>query len=102
VGRPRRPSRETFRYTAGGKPEGLLAGKNKKVLAIVASGGSYSESSGLSALDHQVPYLRFIFGFIGVTDVRFVQAGGTGAIVQGRVSAAEFLSPHLKEVASAI
>ena len=93
---------KTFRYTAAGKPEGLLAGKNKKVLAIVASGGSYSESSGLSALDHEVPYLRFIFSFIGVTDMRFVQAGGTGAIVQGRVSAEEFLSPHLKEVVSAI
>jgi FMN-dependent NADH-azoreductase len=93
---------KTFRYTAAGTPEGLLAGKNKKVLAIIASGGSYAEGSGLSALDHEVPYLRFIFGFMGVTDVRFVQAGGTGAILQGRVSAEEFLSPHLKEIASAI
>ena len=67
---------KTFRYTAAGTPEGLLAGKNKKVLAIIASGGSYAEGSGLSALDHEVPYLRFIFGFMGITDVRFVQAGG--------------------------
>lgn len=93
---------KTFRYTAAGKPEGLLAGKNRKVLAIVASGGNYAGGSGLSALDHEVPYLRFIFGFIGITDVRFVQAGGTGAIVQGRVSAEQFLAPHLKEIASAI
>jgi FMN-dependent NADH-azoreductase len=71
----------------------LLAGKNKKVLAIVASGGGYAEGSSLSALDHEVPYLRFIFGFMGLTDVRFVQAGGTGAILQGRESAEEFLSP---------
>ena len=69
---------------------------------IVASAGSYTEGSGLSALDHEVPYLRFIFGFIGITNVRFVQAGGTGAIVQGRVSAEQFLAPHLKEIASAI
>jgi FMN-dependent NADH-azoreductase len=93
---------KTFRYTAAGTPEGLLAGRNKKVLAIIASGGGYAEGSGLSALDHEVPYLRFIFGFMGVTDVRFIQAGGTGAILQGRVSAEEFLSPHLKEIASAI
>ena len=93
---------KTFRYTAAGTPEGLLAGKNRKVLAIIASGGGYAEGSGLSALDHEVPYLRFIFGFMGVTDVRFIQAGGTGAILQGRVSAEEFLSPHLKEIASAI
>lgn len=92
---------KTFRYTAAGTPEGVL-GTNKKVLAIVASGGSYVAGSGLSTLDHEVPYLRFIFAFIGSIDVRFVQAGGTGAIVQGRVSAEEFLSPHLKEIASAI
>jgi FMN-dependent NADH-azoreductase len=91
-----------FRYTVAGTPEGLLSGKNKKVLAIIASGASYAEGSGLSALDHEVPYLRFIFGFMGVTDVRFVHAGGTGAVLQGRVSAEEFLSPHLKEIASAV
>lgn len=93
---------KTFRYTAAGTPEGLLAGKKRKVLAIIASGGSYVDGSGLTALDHEVPYLRFIFAFMGITDVRFVQAGGTGAVLQGRVSAEEFLSPHLKEIASAI
>jgi FMN-dependent NADH-azoreductase len=93
---------KTFRYTAAGTPEGLLAGKNKKVLAIVASGGNYVEGSGLTALDHEVPYLRFIFAFIGITEVRFVQAGGTGAVTQGQVSAEKFLSAHLKEIASAI
>ena len=64
------------------------------MLAIIASGASYVAGSGLSALDHEVPYLRFIFGF--------VQAGGTGAVLRGRVSAEEFLSPHLKEIASAV
>ena len=93
---------KTFRYSSAGGPEGLLAGENKKVLAIIASAGSYAEGSALSALDYEVPYLRFIFGFIGITDVRFVQAGGTGAVAQGRISAEEFLSPHLKEIAAAV
>jgi FMN-dependent NADH-azoreductase len=93
---------KTFRYTAAGKPEGLLAGKNKKVLAIVASGGSYVEGPALTALDFEVPYLRFIFGFIGITDVRFIQAGGTAGVSQGRVSAEEFLSPYLNEIARAV
>src|SRR5215475_6378638 len=57
---------KTFRYTAGGKAEGLLAGKNKKVLAMIASGGSYSKAAGSTAPDYEVPYLRFIFGFIGI------------------------------------
>jgi len=93
---------KTFRYNAEGRPEGLLAGKNKKVLAIIASGGAYSERSGMTALDHESPYLRFILGFMGITDVRFVQAGGTGEVMQGRKSADEFLAPHLKDVAAAI
>lgn len=91
----------TFRYTAAG-PEGLLAGENKKVLAIIASGGSYVEGSGFSALDYEVPYLRFIFGFMGITDVQFIQAGGTGSVAQGRVSAEEFLAPYLNEIPRAI
>jgi len=93
---------KTFRYNAEGRPEGLLAGKNKKVLAIIASGGAYSERAGMTALDHESPYLRFILGFMGITDVRFVQAGGTGEVMQGRKSADEFLAPHLKEVAAAL
>ena len=93
---------KTFRYTAAGGPEGLLAGKNTKVLAIIASGGSYVDGSGLTALNYEVPYLRFIFGFIGITDVRFIQAGGTGSVAQGRVSAEEFLSPYLSEVTAVV
>ena len=85
----------TFRYTAAGTPEGLLAGK--KVLAIIASGGSYKEA-GLTALDHEIPYLRFIFGFMGITDVQFIQAGGTGAVAQGQIPPTEFLAPYLNEI----
>lgn len=93
---------KTFRYTADGTPVGLLAEKNRKVRVIIASGGNYVEGSGLTALDHEVPYLRFIFGFMGITDVRFVQAGGTGAIAQGRMSSEDFLSAHLKEIAATV
>jgi len=91
---------KTFRYTAAG-PEGLLAGKNKKVVAIIASGGSYKEG-GLSALDYEIPYLRFIFGFMGITDVQFIQAGGTGAVAQGRISPEDFLAPYLNEIPRAV
>jgi FMN-dependent NADH-azoreductase len=90
---------KTFRYTAAGTPEGLLAGK--KVVAIIASGGSYKEA-GLTALDHEVPYLRFIFGFMGITDVQFIQASGTGAVARGRISPEEFLAPYLNEIPRAV
>ena len=91
---------KTFRYNAAGRPEGLVAGK--RVLSIVASGGSYVEGTGMTALDHEVPYLRFIFGFMGITDLKFIRAGGTGSVQQGKISAEAFLSPYLSEIAAAI
>jgi FMN-dependent NADH-azoreductase len=93
---------KTFRYTEAGRPEGLLAGKGRKVSVIVASGGNYVEGSGLTSLDHEVPYLRFIFGFVGITDVRFIQAGGTKDVVQGRISPDKFLSPYLEQLAAGV
>jgi FMN-dependent NADH-azoreductase len=70
-------------------------------VAIIASGGSYREA-GLNALDHEIPYLRFIFGFMGITDIQFIQAGGTGAVAQGRISPEDFLAPYLNEIPRAL
>ena len=93
---------KTFRYKADGTPEGLLAGQNKEVLVIIASGGSYPEGSPMAALNYETPYLRFIFAYMGVTDVRFIHAGGTASVMQGRISADEFVSPFMQEIAAAI
>jgi FMN-dependent NADH-azoreductase len=59
----------TFRYTAGG-PEGLLQGK--KVYLALARGGLYRDS----ASDSQVPYLKSVLGFLGLTDLHFIYAEG--------------------------
>jgi FMN-dependent NADH-azoreductase len=60
-------ARKTFRYTPTG-PEGLLTGK--KVYLVVASGGT--EVGG--AADFATPYMKFILGFIGLTDVTIIAA----------------------------
>jgi FMN-dependent NADH-azoreductase len=52
--------------------EGLV--KDKKALFITSSGGSYYSGSPMASYNFQEPYLRAIFGFIGVTDVQFVPA----------------------------
>jgi FMN-dependent NADH-azoreductase len=52
--------------------EGLV--KGKKALFITSSGGSFPAGSPMGAYNFQEPYLRAIFGFIGVTDVQFVVA----------------------------
>ena len=59
----------TFRYTEKG-PEGLLGGK--KVYVGLARGGRYRDTS----FDTQVPYLKTVLGFLGITDVSFVYAEG--------------------------
>jgi len=59
-----------FRYTDQGI-EGLV--KNKKMIVITSRGGQYN-SKETSPLDFQEPYLRAIFGFIGITDITFIKA----------------------------
>ncbi len=63
----------TFRYTANG-PEGLAGGKT--VYIVISRGGVYSGSEQGQALEHQESYLRVMFGFMGVTDLRFIYAEG--------------------------
>ena len=55
----------------------------------------------LEAADQETPYLRNILGFMGITDVTFVRAGGTSGIAQGKVSLGDFLAPFQSEVRSA-
>jgi FMN-dependent NADH-azoreductase len=59
----------TFRYTETG-PEGLL--KGKKTYVALARGGIYRNTGN----DSQVPYLKTVLGFIGLTDVQFIYAEG--------------------------
>ncbi|MGX5731724.1 FMN-dependent NADH-azoreductase [Pseudoxanthomonas beigongshangi] len=70
----------TFRYTEKG-PEGLAG--NKKVIIASGRGGIHSGA----ASDFQEPYLKFVLGFLGITDVEFVRAEGVNYSPQHRVDA---------------
>jgi FMN-dependent NADH-azoreductase len=54
--------------------EGLVHGK--KMLVITSRGADYRAGSPFAPYDFQEPYLRAIFGFIGITDITFVNANG--------------------------
>lgn len=58
----------TFRYTETG-PEGLL--KNKKVYVATARGGIYPADA-----DPQVPHIRMLLNFLGLTDHTFIYSSG--------------------------
>jgi FMN-dependent NADH-azoreductase len=60
-------ARLTFRYTEQG-PQGLLEGK--KVYILTATGGTEVGS----AIDFATPWLKFVLGFLGVTDVEVIAA----------------------------
>jgi FMN-dependent NADH-azoreductase len=64
---------KTFRYTVNGA-EGLAGGKT--VIVASSRGGFYGPETPIAFLDHQESYLRGLFGFLGVTDVRFIRAEG--------------------------
>lgn len=63
----------TFKYTEKG-PVGLAG--DKTVIVVSSRGGMYATSDAGQALDHQESYLKVLFGFFGITDVRIVRAEG--------------------------
>jgi FMN-dependent NADH-azoreductase len=85
---------KTFTY-ANGRPKGLIRGK--KATFIIASGGMYDAQTQMASFNFVEPYLRSMFGFLGLTDVTFLTAGGTAALNQGQDRDA-FLAPHLQVV----
>ncbi len=62
----------TFSYTEKG-PQGLVTGK--QVILIGARGGVYSQA--MKPLDFQLPYLKSVLGFLGMTDVEVIEVEGT-------------------------
>lgn len=68
---------KTFHYTETG-PQGLAGGKK---LILASSRGGFHQDSGA---DFQEPYLRYLFGFFGITDVEIVRAEGLAVSPQHR------------------
>ncbi|MBI5632546.1 MAG: NAD(P)H-dependent oxidoreductase [Nitrospirae bacterium] len=83
--------RYLFRYTEAGV-EGLA--QNRKMVVITSRGGQYT-SDEMRPFDYQEPYLRMIFGYVGIRDIEFIIAQPTDmgtelqeeAIARARVKA---------------
>ena len=84
----------TFKYTDKGAV-GLATGKT--VIVASTRGGVYSSSEGGQAMEHQESYLKVIFGFFGITDVRIVRAEG---LAMGDASKAAALSAARADIAA--
>lgn len=98
----------TFTYTDKG-PKGLAGGKT--VIVASTRGGVYSTTEGGRAMEHQESYLQTVFGFLGITDVRFVRAEGLAmgaeakakalASAQADITAASAVAANQDRVANA-
>jgi FMN-dependent NADH-azoreductase len=64
---------KTFSYQ-GGAPKGLL--QHKKLFLVTTSGGDYSDAQR-KGYDFVEPYIRALWGFLGISDITFIKAHGT-------------------------
>jgi FMN-dependent NADH-azoreductase len=87
----------TFTYTEQG-PKGLAGGKT--VIVALTRGGVYSTSEGGRAMEHQESYLQTVFGFFGITDVRFVRAEGVGMGPDAKARALETAEGEIRVAAN--
>ena len=71
---------KTFSYTANG-PQGLAGGK-QVVVAVSRGGVRAPDASG----EFGEPYLKFLFAFLGIDNVRFVRAEGLAFSPQQRAA----------------
>ncbi len=86
----------TFKYGEKG-PVGLAGGK--KVFVLISRGGVYSTTEGGQALEHQESYLKAIFGFFGITDIKFVRAEG---LAMGDAVKAAAIAAAQKQIEEAV
>jgi FMN-dependent NADH-azoreductase len=89
----------TFRTNADGSYTGLLT--DKKATVIIASAGEYTPGAPAEGLDTLKPYLREILGFVGVTDVTFLQSGSTWKVDNGSEKADAHIAPLNEQLMAA-
>lgn len=87
---------KTFKYGTDGVTG--LAG-NKRVIVAISRGGFYGAGTPSAVGEHLETYLRWVFGFIGVTNLEFISADGIQVgpehrekAVAGALKAAESLN----------
>ena len=87
----------TFAYGPNGA-EGLAGGKT--VIIASSRGGFYGADTQAAFLDHQETYLRGVFGFFGITDIRFFRAEGVAMGEPQRQQAIDSAEAEIRKLAA--
>lgn len=82
----------TFKYTEQG-PVGLLA--DKPLYIAAARGGVHKDQ----ASDSQTPFLKTVFGFLGINDVRIAYAEGLNMGDEAKTQSLAQFETHFAEIA---
>jgi len=88
-----------FNVTFGPNYVGLVTGK--KAFVIVASAGSYEPGSHAEGMNYFTPYMKFILGFVGLSDSTIHFASGTSAVMQGQTTFDDYIAQHKPAVLEA-
>ena len=89
--------------TASSSPERPLAGSRatltgKRAIFIIAAGGVYAPGSANASKNYLVPWLRTLFGSLGIKDMQFIVADGTRELNKGKIDRSTFLAPHFEAI----
>lgn len=87
----------TFEYPSY---QGLVTGKRATVITV-RGGASYGPGEAMARLDAEVPYLKSILGFIGITDVSVVYAGNMAGADEARQGSLDKAGAEISELAAA-
>jgi FMN-dependent NADH-azoreductase len=87
---------KTFRYTAQG-PQGLAGGK--RVIVAIARGGVYAPDAGT---EFGESYLKFVFNFLGITDLTFVRAEGLNVSPESREQSLQGAHASIQSLSPAV
>jgi len=87
---------KTFRYTAQG-PQGLAGGK--RVIVAIARGGVYAPGAGTEFAES---YLKFLFNFLGITDLTFVRAEGLNVSPESREQSLQGARASIQSLSPAV
>ena len=60
--------------------------------------GIYDAGTAMASYNFVEPYLRTVLGFLGVTDVTVIAAGGASGITYGKIDRTSFLAPHVESI----
>jgi len=87
-----------FRYNEMGQAVPLVHGK--KMVVVSSRGGAYAAPSPMNSYDFQEPYLRAIFGFVGITDLEFVHAEPMDVTPELRTMGTQAAIDRAREIAA--